>query len=84
MNQSTYDWACLTENQFDLDISACVLAKSRNTDPENADDMLWYCYDKLKTQTNFNQAKCLELTHYFSILGNQIKMNWNCLNKVSQ
>lgn len=83
INQTTHDWACLTENQLDLDISACVLAKSRNTDPENSDDMLWYCYDRFKKQNNFNQAKCLELTHYFSILGNQIKMNWNCLNKIS-
>lgn len=83
INGDTYDWGCLTENQPDLDIEACTLAKSRNADPENADNMMWYCYSKMFDYGRLNKAKCLELTHHFSILGNQLKMNWNCMNRVS-
>lgn len=84
MKGATYDWACLTENPFDLDIEACALAKSRNGDPENADDMMWFCYSKMIDLGRLNKASCLELTHHFSILGNQLKMNWNCMNRVSK
>jgi hypothetical protein len=82
-NKETYDWGCLTENEKELDINACVLAKSRNEDPENADDMMWFCYSKMKDNYQLNRANCLELTHQFSILGNQLRMNWNCLNSVT-
>lgn len=83
MNETTYDWACLTENQPDLDIDSCALAKSRNPDIENGDNMMWYCYSKMIDQGRLNKASCLELTHHFSILGNQLKMNWNCMNRLS-
>lgn len=83
MEKTTYDWACLTENANDLDVDACVLAKSRNSDPENADDMMWFCYSKMRERNYLNRPACLELTHNFSLLGNQIKMNWNCLNRIS-
>lgn len=82
INKENHDWACLTENPKNLDVSACVLAKSRNTDAENADDMMWFCYSKMQENNYLNKATCLELTHNFSLLGNQIKMNWNCLNRV--
>ncbi len=82
LNQETYDWACLTENSKSLDVDSCVMAKDRNADPENADDMMWYCYSKMLENKNLNRPTCLELTHHFSLLGNQIKMNWNCLNKI--
>jgi hypothetical protein len=81
-NHETHDWGCLTENQQNLDIDSCVLAKSRNQDPENADDMMWYCYSKMFDYHRLDRASCLELTHNFSILGNQLRMNWNCLNRV--
>lgn len=84
VNRTTYDWGCLTQNQSDLDIEACTLAKSRNQDPENADDMMWYCYSKMFDYGRLNKASCLELTHHFSILGNQLKMNWNCMNRLSK
>lgn len=84
MNQETHDWGCLTGNPKDLDVSACTLAKSRNTDPENADDMMWFCYSKMRENAYLNRATCLELTHNFSLLGNQIKMNWNCLNRIAE
>ncbi len=78
------DWDCLTENRDSLDVGSCLLAKSRNLDPENADDMLWYCYSQMRLQKRLNRPVCLELTQNFSILGNQLKMNWNCLNRISQ
>jgi hypothetical protein len=84
MNETTYDWACLTENQRDLDIEACALAKSRNADLDNGDNMMWYCYSKMLDYGRLDKASCLELTHHFSILGNQLKMNWNCMNRVSK
>jgi hypothetical protein len=84
INRTTYDWACLTENQADLDIEACTLAKGRNQDPENADNMMWYCYSKMFDFGRLNKASCLELTHHFSIQGNQLKMNWNCMNRLSK
>ena len=84
MNQETYDWGCLTENPMELDPSVCILAKSRNPDPENADDMMWFCYSKMREHKYLNRAICLELTHNFSLLGNQIKMNWNCLNRITE
>lgn len=83
MNETTYDWACLTENQPDLDVDSCALAKSRNPDIENGDNMMWYCYSKMIDQGRLTKASCLELTHHFSILGNQLKMNWNCMNRLS-
>ncbi len=81
-NQTTYDWACLTENETDLDITSCKLAHSRNSDSENADDMLWFCYSKMLDHKKLNSAQCLELTHSFNLLGNRIKMNWNCQNRL--
>ena len=83
-NGDNHDWGCLTDNPKNLDVDACALAKSRNSDPENADDMMWYCYSNMRDNNYLNRAGCLELTHHFSLLGNQIKMNWNCLNRVSK
>lgn len=82
INKSTYDWGCLTENQPDLDVDACVLAKKRNPEVEIGDNMMWYCYSKMLDYGRLNRATCLELTHNFSLLGNQLKMNWNCMNRV--
>ena len=83
INHTTFDWGCLTENPKDLDVAACSLAKSRNSDPENADDMMWFCYSKMLENNYLTRASCLELTHNFSIFGNQLKMNWNCMNKAT-
>lgn len=81
-NRTTHDWACLTENEATLDVDSCKLAKSRNTDPENSDDMMWFCYSKMLDYKRLNSAQCLELSHGFSLLGNRIKMNWNCQNRL--
>ena len=77
-----HDWACLTDNYATVDVQSCQIAKSRNADPENSDDMLWYCYSKMLDFGRLSRPDCLELTHSFSILGNQLKMNWNCLNRL--
>ncbi len=82
LEKKDHDWACLTTNEEELTVEACKVAKSRNSDPENADDMMWYCYSKMLEHRQLDQAKCLELTHQFSLLGNQIKMNWNCNNRL--
>ena len=84
LNRENHDWGCLTSNPRELDIEACTLAKSRNADSENADDMMWYCYSQMNDNRYLTRAGCLELTHQFNLLGNQIKMNWNCLNRVSK
>lgn len=77
-----HDWACLTDNYATVDVRSCQIAKSRNADPENSDDMLWYCYSKMLDFGRLSRPDCLELTHSFSILGNHLKMNWNCLNRL--
>jgi len=83
INKSNHDWGCLTSNETRLDIESCQLAQSRNPDPENADDMMWFCYDKLRTNKKLNSASCLQLTQSFKLFGNQIKMNWNCQNRIN-
>ncbi|EQC45309.1 hypothetical protein M900_2281 [Bacteriovorax sp. Seq25_V] len=80
--KSKSDWSCLTSNQAQLDVNSCLIAASRNTDVENADDMLWYCYSKMRVRAQLNRAQCLQLTDNFKILGNKLKMNWNCLNRI--
>ena len=84
INRTNHDWGCLTSNEMNLDIQSCKLAQSRNPDPENADDMMWFCYDKLLANKKLNSAQCLELTQNFKLFGNQIKMNWNCQNRLNQ
>lgn len=81
-NHETHDWGCLQKNNTRLDVKSCLLAASRNEDRENGDDMLWYCYTHLRDSGLITQPKCLELTTNFSILGNQLKMNWNCTKNV--
>lgn len=81
-SKSTYDWACLTENAQDTDLNACKLAAKRNGDVESSDNMLWYCYDRLRENKKLDIATCIELTESFQVLGNQLKMNWNCLNAI--
>lgn len=76
------DWSCLMTYQDDLDINSCQLAHSRNSDSENSDDMLWHCYDKMRASKKLSSSQCLELMHSFSLLGNRIKMNWNCQNQL--
>jgi len=81
-NRDQYDWGCLTSNPNRLEVSSCLLAAKRNTNPSNSDDMLWFCYDKMKSNRQLSRPLCLELSDGFKILGNQIKMNWNCLNRI--
>lgn len=82
MNKLDHDWGCLTNHSQSLDLNSCLIAHGRNPDKENADDMLFYCYDQLSSQQKINKGECLRLTHEFDILGNQIKMNWNCVNRI--
>ena len=74
------DWYCLTKNPLELNLNACLFAAARNPDTENADNMRWYCFDRLREQMRINQSQCLALSKSFNILGNRIKSNWNCLN----
>ena len=77
-----HEWGCLTDNMTKLDVLSCKIAASRNDDIVNSDNMLWYCYSKMKAYKQLTKPKCLELTDSFQILGNRLKMNWNCLNRI--
>lgn len=82
VNGENHDWGCLTSHASSIDIASCEMAKSRNPNAENADDMMWYCYSKMREHQKLDRTTCLQLTQGFSLLGNQIKMNWNCLNSI--
>lgn len=76
------DWDCLTANAGVLDLNSCLVAAQRNPDPSNADNMRWFCWDRLREQGRINQSQCLALSKSMNILGNRIKSNWNCLNDI--
>ena len=81
-SEAWQDWDCLTTHKADLDLSSCLYAANRNPDPENADNMRWFCYDHLSTTKQITQPACLVLSKSMTILGNQIKSNWNCMNRL--
>jgi len=76
------DWDCLTTHRQDLDLGSCLYAANRNPDLENADNMRWFCWDHLQQTQKVSPAGCLVLSKSMNILGNQIKSNWNCMNRL--
>lgn len=46
------------------------------------DDLLWKCYSTLLDQMNLEPASCLMLQRSMKIRGHQIKMQWNCMNRL--
>jgi hypothetical protein len=81
-SNGSVDWFCLTKTPLELDMNACLFAAARNPDLENADNMRWYCWDRLREQMRISPSQCLALSKSFDILGNRIKSNWNCLNAI--
>jgi hypothetical protein len=85
ISSSEYDlgqaWSCLTENKADLTPDVCNYFASRNPDPENADDMRWYCWSANKQRFLNNRPECYLLADSFKIRGNQMKQIWNCSNR---
>lgn len=81
-SNGSVDWFCLTKTPQELDLNSCLFAAARNPDIENADNMRWYCWDRLREQMRISPSECLALSKSFNILGNRIKSNWNCLNAI--
>ncbi|MBO9667176.1 MAG: hypothetical protein J7501_10225 [Bdellovibrio sp.] len=75
------DWACLTENKAALTPDICNYFADRNPDPENADDMRWYCWSDNKQRFLNSRPECYLLADSFKIRGNQMKQIWNCSNR---
>ena len=72
------NWGCLTENQSDLTVDICDHFANLNDDPENADDMRWYCWSNNKTRLLNQRPECYALASTMGIRGNQMKQVWNC------
>jgi hypothetical protein len=75
------EWGCLTDNQKDLSPDVCDYFANRNPDPENADDMRWYCWSNNKQRMLNSRPECYLLAETFKIRGNQMKNIWNCSNR---
>lgn len=77
-----FDWSCLTDYTGNIHLGACFEAAKRNKDPENSDDMRWYCWSKLSNQYELSRSECLALASSMRIQGNRFKANWNCMNRL--
>lgn len=77
------DWQCLTRFTSEIHLGACLEAAERNTDPENSDDVRWYCWNKLSGQNQLSRSECLALASSMKIQGNRFKANWNCMNRIN-
>ncbi|WP_413557037.1 hypothetical protein [Bdellovibrio sp. HCB209] len=75
------EWSCLSENQAKLSPDVCDYFANRNPDPENADDMRWYCWSNNKPRFLNSRPECYLLAETFKIRGNQMKNIWNCSNR---
>ncbi|WP_413293911.1 hypothetical protein ACLSU7_02220 [Bdellovibrio sp. HCB185ZH] len=75
------EWTCLSENQANLSPDVCDYFAGRNPDPENADDMRWYCWSNNKQRFLNSRPECYLLAETFKIRGNQMKNIWNCSNR---
>lgn len=78
-NQTGADWNCITDPNKVPTLGLCLQVAARNHDANNADDMRWACWDRLKN-TGMLRSECLRLASSMVIEGNQIKANWNCMN----
>ena len=76
------DWKCLSAVQPSPSVGVCMALAARHPDPTKADDMRWSCWDHLVSSRSITKAECLRLADSMSIQGNQLKANWNCLNRV--
>lgn len=72
------NWGCLTDNTSELSVDVCDHFANLNGDPENADDMRWYCWSQTKSRLLSERAECYALASVMGILGNQMKHVWNC------
>ncbi|NUN04241.1 MAG: hypothetical protein HUU57_00650 [Bdellovibrio sp.] len=77
------DWQCLTRFTTDIHLNVCIEAASRNADPENSDDVRWFCWNKLSMQKQLSRSECLGLASSMKIQGNRFKANWNCMNRIN-
>lgn len=75
------NWGCLTEHNDELTIDVCDHFADLNPDPENADDMRWYCWSKTKPRLLRERSECYQLASLMKIQGNQMKSVWNCSNR---
>jgi hypothetical protein len=75
------EWSCLIDNQANLSPDICDYFAGRNPDPENADDMRWYCWSNNKQRFLNSRPECYLLAEMFKIRGNQMKNIWNCSNR---
>ncbi|MEK2688701.1 hypothetical protein [Bdellovibrio sp. GT3] len=75
------EWSCLTQNKTVLSPDICDYFADRNPDPENADDMRWYCWSDNKQRLLNSRPECFLLAETFKIRGNQMKNIWNCSNR---
>ncbi len=78
------DWSCLTHFTTQIHLGACLQAAERNADPENSDDVRWYCWDQLFNQGQLSRSECLALASSMRIQGNRFKANWNCMNRLGK
>ncbi|QDK37770.1 hypothetical protein [Bdellovibrio sp. NC01] len=72
------NWGCLTDNNAELTVDVCDHFASLNPDPENSDDMRWYCWSKTKQRMLEQRPECYALANSMGIRGNQMKQVWNC------
>ncbi len=79
--QEGTNWGCLTDNNSELTVDVCDHFASLNPDPENSDDMRWYCWSKTKDRLLNQRPECYALANSMGILGNQMKQIWNCSNR---
>nr|WP_295898937.1 hypothetical protein [uncultured Bdellovibrio sp.] len=77
------DWQCLTRFPREIHLGACLEAADRNPDPENSDDIRWFCWNRLSGLAQLSRSECLALASSMKIQGNRFKANWNCMNRLS-
>nr|BFD68317.1 hypothetical protein HAGR004_33390 [Bdellovibrio sp. HAGR004] len=75
-------WSCLTRFETDIHLGACLASAEHIADPENSDDVRWYCWSKLSQQNQLSRSECLALASSMKIQGNRFKANWNCMNRL--
>jgi hypothetical protein len=75
------NWGCLTQNQNEIEVDICDHFADLNPDPENADDMRWYCWSNSTYHLLNQRPECYALAFKMGIRGNQMKMIWNCSHR---
>ena len=75
------NWDCLTKHIYEHTADTCDHFADLNRDPENADDMRWFCWDKRRQSFLASRAECYLLADTMGILGNKMKQVWNCTER---